>query len=147
MEINPQTSTHSTPLRIAQGRLIKNRTGVIDVIAHDAKTDTAVLVMNEAHTWDGSDAQLHELQERLNTYASFLLDGEFAETHPELAKKQARVEVRCTSMPDARSIELLGLVHDQLAFQDIQLEVVVRDFDCHPASGSRIGGAPISHSE
>jgi len=100
---------------------------VIDMIAHDPKTDAAVLVMNEAHGWDGSDAQLHRLQERFNTYASFLLDGEFAEAHPELAKKQARIEVRCTSIPDSRAIELLGLIHDQLAFQDIKLEVVVRD--------------------
>jgi hypothetical protein len=126
VETKPKTST------------IENRIGVIDAIAHDSKTDMAVLVMNEAHTWEGSDAQLHELQERLNTYASFLLDGEFAEAHPELAKKQARIEVRCTSMPDSRTIELLGLVHDQLAFQDIEMEVVVAqnqsapgDCSCH----------------
>jgi hypothetical protein len=30
-------------------------------------------------------------------------------------------------MPDARSLELLGLIHDQLSFQDIKLEVVVRN--------------------
>ena len=30
-------------------------------------------------------------------------------------------------MPDARALELLGLIYDQLAFQDIQLEVVVRN--------------------
>jgi len=104
-----------------------DRVSVIDMIAHDPKTDAAVLVMNEAHGWDGSDAQLHQLQERFNTYASFLLDGEFAEAHPELTKKKARIELRCTSMPDSRAIELLGLIHDQLAFQDIKLELVVRD--------------------
>jgi hypothetical protein len=114
------------------------RVGVIDMIAYDGKTDVAVLVMNEAHAWDGSDRQLHGLQERFNTYASFLLDGEFAEAHPELAKKTARIEVHCTSMPDRRAIELLGQIHDQLAFQDIKLELVVKkrhscvtDCGCH----------------
>jgi hypothetical protein len=29
-------------------------------------------------------------------------------------------------MPDARALELLALIHDQLAFQEIKLEVVVR---------------------
>ena len=106
---------------------IKDHIGVIDVIAYDAKTDAAVLVMNEAHTWDGSDAQLHRVQERFNTYASFLLDGEFAEAHPELAKKKTRIEVRCTRLPDPRTIELLGLIHDQLAFQDIKMELVVME--------------------
>ena len=105
----------------------ENRLGKIDIIAHDPKSDEAVLVMNEVHSWDGSDTQLHELQERFNTYASFLLDGEIAEAHPELAGKKSRIEVRCTHLPDARALELLGMIHDQLAFQDIKMEVVVRE--------------------
>jgi hypothetical protein len=98
---------------------------VIDIIAHDLKTDAVVLVMNEPGIWDGSDTQLHELQERFNTYVSFLIDGELAEAHPELAGKPARIEVRCAHMPDARAVDLLGAIHDQLAFQEIKLEVVV----------------------
>jgi len=105
----------------------KNRVGVIDVIAHDAKTNEVVLVMNEPGEWDGSDEQLLALQERFNAYVSFLLDGEIAEGHPELAGKPARIELRCAHMPDARALELLGLIHDQLAFQEIRLEVVVRN--------------------
>jgi uncharacterized protein DUF6572 len=115
MDIKPQTSD------------IKNRIGVIDVIANDPKTGEVVLVMNEPNEWDGSDDQLLSLQERFNTYVSFLLDGEMAEAHPELAGKPRRIELRCAHMPDARALELLGHIHDQLAFQEIRLEVVVRD--------------------
>jgi len=100
---------------------------VIDVIAHDTKTGEVVLVMNEPDKWDGSDARLLALQERFNAYVSFLLDGELVSDHPELADKPARIEVRCARMPDARALELLGLIHDQLAFQQIKLEVVVRN--------------------
>jgi Family of unknown function (DUF6572) len=115
MDTEPQTSK------------IENRAGVIDVIAHDPKTGEVVLVMNEPNEWDGSDEQLLALQERFNAYASFLLDGEMAEAHPDVAGKPARIELRCMHMPDARALELLGLIHDQLAFQEIKLEVVVRD--------------------
>ena len=97
------------------------------MIAHDAKTGEVVLVMNEPNEWDDSDEQLLSLQERFNTYVSFLLDGEMAEAHPELIGKPARIELRCAHLPDARALELLGHIHDQLAFQDIKLEVVVRD--------------------
>ena len=103
-----------------------DRTDVIDVIAQDAKTGEIVLIMNEPDEWNGSDEQLLALQERFNAYVSFLLDGEMAEAHPEFAGKPARIELRCTHMPDSRGIELLGLIHDQLAFQEIKLEVVVR---------------------
>src|SRR5437763_8665221 len=115
MDVEPQTSK------------IKDRTDVIDVIAHDSKAGEVVLVMNETDEWNGSDEQLLALQERFNAYVSFLLDGEMAESHPELAGKPARIEVRCTHMPDSRALELLGLIHDQLAFQDIKLEVVMRN--------------------
>jgi hypothetical protein len=106
---------------------IKNRTGVIDMIAHDPKTNEVVLVMNEPNEWEGSDEQLLSLQERFNVYVSFLLDGEMAEAHPELAGKPTRIELRCAHMPDTRALELLGLIHDQLAFQDIKMEVVIRN--------------------
>jgi hypothetical protein len=105
----------------------KDRTGVIDVIAEDPKTGEVVLMMNELNEWGVSDEQLLALQERFNAYVSFLLDGELADAHPELASKPARIELRCAHMPDASALELLGLIHDQLAFQDIKLEVVVRN--------------------
>jgi len=115
MDIKPQTSD------------IKNRVGVIDVIAREPKTGEVVLVMNEPNEWDGSDDQLLSLQERFNAYVSFLLDGEMAEAHPELAGKPTRIELRCAHIPDTRALELLGHIHDQLAFQEIRLEVVVKD--------------------
>jgi len=115
MDIKPQPSK------------IKNRVGVIDLIAHDPKRDEVVLVMNEPNEWNGSDERLLALQERFNAYVSFLLDGEMAEAHPELAGKPARIELRCAHVPDTRALELLGLIHDQLAFQEIKLEVVVRN--------------------
>ena len=104
----------------------KNRKRIIDLVAHDPRTDETVLVMNEPNQWDESDEQLHELQERFNAYVAFLLDGELTEAHPDLAGKKARIEVRCAHMPDARAVELLGLIHDQLEFQDVRVEVVVR---------------------
>jgi hypothetical protein len=103
----------------------KDRKGVIDVIAEDPKTGEIVLVMNEPNEWDNSDEQLLALQERFNAYVSFLLDGELAEAHPELVGKPARIELRCAQMPEARALEFLGLIHDQLAFQEIRLEVIV----------------------
>src|SRR5437868_5727019 len=124
MDIKPQPSK------------IKNRVGVIDLIAHDPKRDEVVLVMNEPNEWNGSDERLLALQERFNAYVSFLLDGEMAEAHPEFAGKRARIELRCTHMPDARAIELLGLIHDQLAFQEIRLEVIVRNEPADQESAS-----------
>ncbi|HEY2614862.1 MAG TPA: DUF6572 domain-containing protein [Chthoniobacterales bacterium] len=101
--------------------------GVIDLFAHDQRTDEILLAMHEPRAWDGSDERLHQLQEKFNAYVSFLLDGEMATAHPELAGKPARIELRCDYMPDERGLALLNLIHDQIALQQIKLEVIVAE--------------------
>jgi uncharacterized protein DUF6572 len=101
--------------------------GVIDFFAHDTKNDEVLLVMFESRPWDNSELQLFQVQEKFNAYVSFLLDGELAESHPELAAKNARIELRCVDMPTGRALDLLNAIHDQLALQDIRVEVIVED--------------------
>jgi hypothetical protein len=101
--------------------------GVIDFFAQDTKGDDVLLVMFEPRPWDDSDLQLFQLQEKFNAYVSFLLDGEMAEAHPELAGKNARIELRCAEMPEGRALDLLNAIHDQLALQEIRVEVIVED--------------------
>jgi hypothetical protein len=103
---------------------------VIDLFAHDPKTDEVLLAMHESRPWDGSDERLHELQEKFNAYGSFLLDGEMTSAHPELTGKQARIELRCDYMPDERALGLLNLIHDQIALQEIRMEVIVAEQGC-----------------
>lgn len=103
---------------------------VIDLFAIDPKTDEVVLAMLEPRPWDDSDERLHELQEKFNAYVSFLLDGEMIASHPELAGKSARIELRCDSMPDERALGLLNLIHDQIALQEIKMEVIVAERGC-----------------
>ena len=104
--------------------------GVIDFFAHEAETDAVLLAMFEPRPWDGSDLQLFQLQEKFNAYVSFLLDGELAEAHPELAGKNTRIELRCAEMPTGRALDLLTAIHDQLALQDIAVEVIAGGEGC-----------------
>ena len=98
---------------------------VIDLFAVDQKSGDVLLVMNESRPWTGGDEQLHELQEKFNTYASFILDGEMAEAHPELKGRSARIELRCRQLPSDEALALLQAIHDQLELQAIKVEVVV----------------------
>ena len=82
---------------------------------------------DESEPWNDSDQRLYQLQERFNAYVSFLLDGEFAEWDPKLARKRARIELRCAHMPGPRAIELVGQIRDQLAHQEIDVQVIVKE--------------------
>src|SRR6266404_6887794 len=99
---------------------------VIDLFGVDQKTGEVLLVMNEPRPWDGGHEQLHEMQEKFNAYASFILDGEMTSAHPELAGKKTKIELRCDQMPTEPALALLQAIHDQLELQEIKVEVVVR---------------------
>lgn len=107
---------------------------VLDAFGFDERKGEVLLVMHEARPWSGGDEQLHELQEKFNAYASFVLDGEMLAAHPELGGKPVRIELRADHIPDDRALTLLQMIHDHLALQEIRVEVVVRGSDgCGPS--------------
>lgn len=98
---------------------------VIDLVANDALTGEAVLIMLEPRPWDGTGQRLFQLQEKLNAYLSFALDGEMAEAYPELAAQKLRIQLDCVGMPGSDVVEFLSVVREQIGFQGINFEVRV----------------------
>jgi hypothetical protein len=96
---------------------------VIDLLTHDAQSGRVQLVMFEPRPWDGGQEQLFQLQEKLNAYMSFALDGEMSESYPELVNKPLSVVLRCLEMPSSEAVDFLSKVREQIALQAIELEV------------------------
>ena len=122
-------NAHETPASSKRG---VEHAGVIDVIAHDARTGEVTLRMVEPRAWDGSERRLFELQEKINAYLSFALDGEMNEAFPELARERVRLELACVAEPDPVTVHFLGVIRDQIAFQGITLEVRVETTEGEP---------------
>jgi hypothetical protein len=101
------------------------RTGMLDAFAHDKREDVLVLAMFETRPWEYGELQLFQLQEKLNAYISFILDGEMKESFPHLVGKPVRVELRTAFEPSRRAMEFLARARDQIALQQIALEVVL----------------------
>jgi hypothetical protein len=98
--------------------------GVLDAFAHDTRTDTLVLAMYEARPWRGEETQLFQLQEKLNAYLSFVLDGELTEAYPNFAAKPVRIQLRTVHEPDEKALDLISRIREQLDLQRIGFEVV-----------------------
>ncbi len=98
--------------------------GVLDAFAHDIRADKLVLAMYEVRPWSGEDWQLLQLQEKLNAYLSFILDGELKDTFPDLATKPVEIQLRSVHEPDARALDFIGHVCEQLALQQIAFEII-----------------------
>ena len=98
--------------------------GVLDAFAHDTRADKLILAMYEDRSWSGEEIQLFQLQEKLNAYLSFILDGELNEAYPKLAGKQVEIQLRTVHEPDAKAFDLIRRVREQLTLQRITFEVV-----------------------
>lgn len=114
--------TFSNPPPIGSGI---ERAGMLDAFAHDTREDVLVLAMFETRAWEHGELQLYQLQEKLNAYVSFILDGEMRDTFPHLIGKPVRIELRTSFEPPQRAMDFLGRARDQLALQEIALEVVL----------------------
>ncbi len=90
------------------------------------------MTMVERRVWDHSDLQLFQLQEKFNAYVSFALDGELSETYPALCGKALRLRLECAEAPNETVRTLLVMIREQIAFQGIDVEVVVTGGNCGP---------------
>ena len=119
--VNPDASSTSESPRGVE------HAGVIDLLIHHEREGKVTLVMVETRPWDGSQRQLFQLQEKLNAYLSFALDGEMADAYPTLAGKPLGLRLECATYPDDAVVEMLEKVREQIAFQGIDLEVIVKN--------------------
>jgi hypothetical protein len=62
------------------------------------------------------------LQEKLNAYASFILDGKMRELYPYAAPSDVRIIVRSRGQPPHDALTLVGMVRDALAKDGPKLE-------------------------
>ncbi|MDB6153048.1 MAG: hypothetical protein JWL90_1501 [Chthoniobacteraceae bacterium] len=106
---------------------------------HDPATDEVVLIMVEPRPWDGSESRLFQLQEKVNAYLSFALDGEMSEAYPALEGKSLRLQLDCATFPDAMTVSFLKLVREQISFQGIDLQVRVAEEPGAESCGSGCG--------
>lgn len=115
--------------------------GVLDAFAHDTREDKLVLAMYETRPWQGEDSQLVQLQEKLNAYLSFVLDGEMADAFPQLVDKPLEIQLRTIGEPDPRAWDLIRRIREQLGFQQIKFEVIqISDAEIPQDNGGCCGG-------
>ncbi|RYD60644.1 MAG: hypothetical protein EOP84_36740 [Verrucomicrobiaceae bacterium] len=108
---------------------------VIDLIAHDPATDSVTLGMSEVRPWDGSEMQMYQLQEKINAYLSFALDGELTEVYPALGNKPLVLQLDCVEIPPEPVQQFLKMVSKQIALQGIKFRIRVTGAGCGEGCG------------
>jgi hypothetical protein len=99
--------------------------GVIDLLGFQQSSGEVLLTMVETRPWAPGSPQLYQLQEKLNAYLSFILDGEMLDAYPQFAGRPVRVRLECATPPGPDETAFLQHVYDQTLLQGIAFEVDV----------------------
>ena len=84
---------------------------------------TVVLSMFEERPWDGSDTRLRELEDKVNSYVTFVVDGHMRRQHPDLEPKQVQIRLDYVGRMDERTRALLPAIELTLAEYGIEFVI------------------------
>jgi len=71
---------------------------VVDLITPDADERRVFLVMTEKRPW-GPLLQLRQLEEKINRYLGYVLDGHFEEQYPDYRERTVVLRLDCAEPP------------------------------------------------
>jgi hypothetical protein len=85
---------------------------VIDLITLDKTSDTVVLVMTERRPWGAAREQLKQIEEKLNRYLGYVLDGFLAEQYPQYTGKSVQIRFDCAEEPHGEAARFVAAMTD-----------------------------------
>ena len=98
---------------------------VVDLVRLDAERDEVVLLMLEERDWGTAPEQLRQLEDKFNSYLSYVLDGHMVKQYPQYAGKRVRFELDCAGQPGSREQALLTAMWNFAASKDLGFRVNV----------------------
>jgi hypothetical protein len=101
--------------------------GVVDLISPDDDTGEVVLTILEEREWGSVPTQLNELQEKLNSYLSYVLDGFLVVEYPQYKARPVRVDLDCAGEPRAEDRGFLTAFRNYADTQSIRFVVCPRE--------------------
>jgi hypothetical protein len=96
---------------------------VVDLISVDPVSGKVVLTMIERRAWGASAQQFQQIEEKINRYMGYVLDGFLAQHHPEYEGKAVQLRLECAEAPHGEAV--LFVAAAGRAASDHGLELVV----------------------
>lgn len=103
--------------------------GVVDLISRDDDTGEVVLTIVEERAWGSVRTQLPELQDKLNSYLGYVLDGFLVKEYPQYEEHPVRFELDCAAEPRAEEQGFMTAFRNYADTQGIRF--VIRPREAH----------------
>ncbi len=96
---------------------------VIDLVSCNSTSDEWTLIMIETREWDTKLEHLVQLQSKINSYLSFVLDGQLETDYPESSGKLVKFQLNCPPIFDEQVKKFIQITKDILTEYNIEFIV------------------------
>ena len=72
---------------------------IVDLIEVDPASGQVALVMIERRVWDSDPRQLRQLEEKINRYMGYVIDGHLTTHYPQYKGKGVQIRLNCAQVP------------------------------------------------
>lgn len=100
---------------------------IVDLIARDPERDEVVLAIFEPRPWDGSRRRLLQLEDKLNSYFGYVLDGFLAREYPDYDGMPVCIRLDCIEEPGEAEKPFMAAAARFSAAHGLRFEVRVVD--------------------
>ena len=99
--------------------------GVMDLITVDDETGAVVLAMIERRPWGSTALQLRQIEEKINRYMAYALDGFLVEHHPQHEGRPVLVRLDCAEEPHGEAPAFLEAAGEAIRAHGLAFRVNV----------------------
>lgn len=99
---------------------------IVDLIGLDPVSGRVVLTMIERRPWGSHPQQLRQIEEKINRYLGYVLEGHMGQHYPQYVGKPVRIRLDCAEEPHGEAIRFVTVAGHAIRKEglDFLLQVV-----------------------
>jgi hypothetical protein len=98
---------------------------LMDLITLDPSSGNVVLVMIERRGWGASAQQFQQIEEKINRYLGYVLDGFLVDQYPQYQGKSVEIRLDCAEPPHGDAVKFVEAAKHAIGAQGIEFVVNV----------------------
>lgn len=98
---------------------------LVDLVLPDETVQRVTLVMFERRPWEAGMTQLKQIEEKINRYLGYALDGFLVEQYPAYEGWPVTIRLECAASPIGDAAEFVHAAANAIEAEGIAFEVVV----------------------
>jgi hypothetical protein len=102
---------------------------IVDLVVHKPKTDEWELIIVETNDEKPTTERLRQLQEKINNYVAYALDGQMAEENPNSVGRPVGIRLDYYCEPDDDLLAFVEWFGEQLREDGIGFTLSVRSLE------------------